>query len=284
MCYQRQQELAWESKMQTHRAFVERYIGPDPTQPFSIADVQGTYIVECNEISSNWPNANDLSLKITSGVGNGWVGVFDFGVVKGVMECGLGRQSNFLEPSDFDVEGEVGDGKFSLQEFWTEDFSTDAEKQFNAGSLSIDNSHERNPYASNPFSTYPFSKATEHSTLTPSTPNLDLRHTEDAAKQPDHEDFNIDYSHESNPFESNPFATDPFSNPQMHPTLSNLPPRLPFRWHGDESSLDTRLLDHGDSKTGYLDFSDARCVVFDAEVNLKFMGGSVKFRGFQVRT
>lgn len=275
MCHQRQQEYAWESKMQTHRAFVERYLGPDPAQPFSIADVQGTYIVECDEISSNWPNANDLSLKITSGMGNGWMGVFDFGIIKGVMECGLGRQSNFLEPSDFDVEGEVESGNFSLQEFGIEDCSTDAAEQFSAESLSIDNSHEKNPDASNPFSTYTFSKATEHSTLTPQPLTIISATLRTQQNNSDHEDFTMEYSHERNPFDG---------NPQMHPALSNLPPRLPFRWRGYESSLDTRLLDHGDGQTGYLDFSDARCVVFDAELNLKFMGGSVKLRGFKVGT
>lgn len=285
MQYQRQQELAWEAKMQKHNAFLERYHGPEPGQPFSIANVQGTYVVQCNEISDNWPKANGLSLKITSGMGNGCVGVFDFVILKGVMEFDIGPQSIFLEPSDFNIDGGNGSEEFTPKKSWAEEYNNNAAEQFNMGSLVFDHSHESNPHASNPFSANPFTNPTKRSNLVPSPPNLHFHYTnnaDDAAEQVSREDFIIDHSHESNPYSSNPFATDPSRNPKMRSTLSVLPPRFPFRWRGDESSLDIRLLDSGDDKIGHLDFSDARCVAFDAEANLKFVGGKVKFKGFKV--
>lgn len=271
--------------MQKHKAFLDRYHGPDPGQPFSMANVQGSYIVQCNEISDNWPNANELSLKITSGIEIGCIGVFDFVILKGVMEFDLGPESSFLEPSDFDMDGGNGSEKFNLKKDWAEEYNNNAAEQVNMGSLVFDHSHESNPYASNPFSTNPFINPIKRSNLVPSPPNLPLHYTddaEDATEQVSREDFTIDHSHESNPYSSNPFATKPFSNPGMRSTLSVLPPRFPFRWRGDESSLDIHLLESGDGKTGHLDFSDASCVAFDAEANLKFVGGKVKFRGFKV--
>ena len=53
-------------------------------------------------------------------------------------------------------------------------------------------------------------------------------------------------------------------------------------WREHEFSLKTRLIDYGDDKTGHIDFSDARCVTFDAEINLEFVGGKVILEGFKV--
>lgn len=55
-------------------------------------------------------------VQIISGIANSCVGVFNFIVLEGVVELGLGRQSNVLDPSDFDVAGDNGGEKFKFAE------------------------------------------------------------------------------------------------------------------------------------------------------------------------
>lgn len=339
---QRQQECAWDAKIQKHKAFVERFHGPGSPQPFATANIEGTYIVECNEISSKWPNANELSLKITNDIGNGCVGVFDFVVLKGVMEFDLGRQPHFLQPPYFEFDGYNGSGLYRHEKRCAHELNNNAQEHLNTGRLALNGSLEGNSYVGSPFATNLSADARMRSNLTilppnlhssyiddiitpsppslhfhtggpaeqthhentkrsnliplpptlhfgytdeiitPSSPILHSRYTHDPAEQLDHEEFSIDPSQRSNPYNRNLLRTEPFINSQNSCALSALPPRLPFRWRGDDSSLDSSLLSYGDGKTGYLDFSDARCVTFDAEANLKFLGGKVKFRGFKV--
>lgn len=339
---QRQQESAWDAKMQKHKAFVERFHGPGSPQPFATANVEGTYIVECNEISSKWPNANELSLKIINDMGNDCVGVFDFAVLKGAMKFDFGRQPHFLQPPDVEFDGYKGSELYRHEENRTHELNDGAQEHLNTGRLALHRSLEGNPYARNPFATnlsanaqmrfnlttlppnlhssynddiitpsppsldshtgdpaeQPHHENTKRSNLTPFTPTLHFGYTDDIitpsppvlhshythdpAEQFDHENFSIGHSHGTNPYNRNISRTEPFRNPQTRSTLSVLPPRLPFRWRGNDSSLNSSLLSYGDGKTGYLDFSDARCVTFDAEADLKFLGGKVKFRGFKV--
>lgn len=78
----------WEARMEAHKLFMRA----DARLPESdIRDrLVGHYIVECETISEQWPDTEDLSLRIVRiGPSRCLVGFFEFGVIEGIMHIGL---------------------------------------------------------------------------------------------------------------------------------------------------------------------------------------------------
>lgn len=120
---QEREEAEWNQLMQKHELFVSQSSSGDMTNTFSIDDTRGTYIIKCDAMgsySSEWSSVNNMRLRITNGARQGWVGIFDFNAIEGIMLLdktkeglasrveGLKENDSFNgeDPDDFDSEQE----------------------------------------------------------------------------------------------------------------------------------------------------------------------------------
>lgn len=95
------QTAGWEEKMQRHQAFVRRVGKPDTGKGFSMQNARGSYVIECPEIRKNYlKDAGELALRITESNRDGWVGIFDFGILEGVMRLDVDREALFAGRND----------------------------------------------------------------------------------------------------------------------------------------------------------------------------------------
>lgn len=81
------EKAEWDRLMQQHRAFVQNSAKSASGAGFSIADGKGEYIVKCDALVSASNQANRMRLRITKGP-QGWVGIFEFDVLEGIMLLG----------------------------------------------------------------------------------------------------------------------------------------------------------------------------------------------------
>lgn len=81
------EKAGWERLMQHHKAFVQDSSKSASGAGFSIADAGGEYIVKCDALVSTSNQANGMRLRITNGP-EGWVGIFDFDILEGIMLLG----------------------------------------------------------------------------------------------------------------------------------------------------------------------------------------------------
>lgn len=82
----------WESLMHKHRRFARNAEKAVPRKIFSIENARGKYVVRCDSASSySRDDSNQLRLRITEG-SEGWVGIMDFGILKGIMLLGVDRE------------------------------------------------------------------------------------------------------------------------------------------------------------------------------------------------
>lgn len=84
------------------------------------------------------------------------------------------------------------------------------------------------------------------------------------------------------PLSSPASASAPASKRRKPPTTSSNPLRLYFQWRGRDTSEGMIQLDDNNhpTHTGYIDFSDKRCVAFTGVGNFGFAGNTLKFEGF----
>ena len=81
------EKAEWERLMRHHKAFVQDSSKSASGAGFSIADAGGEYIVKCDALVSTSNQANGMRLRITKGP-EGWVGIFDFDILEGIMLLG----------------------------------------------------------------------------------------------------------------------------------------------------------------------------------------------------
>lgn len=117
----------WATKLERHQAFKrKKSTTASSKQPFDLESIRGTYIVKCKEIEEQWPSSSDdLRLRIMNSQRAGWTGIFDFGVLEGVMLFGTDRQRLNQKRSDIE-RGESCDSELE-EEIGSESDEDDAE-------------------------------------------------------------------------------------------------------------------------------------------------------------
>ena len=85
---QQVEEAEWNRLMQRHELFISQSRSQDTAAKFSIHETGGTYVINCDEMgsySSEKSYNNTMRLRIIERDREGWVGIFDFGVITGIM-------------------------------------------------------------------------------------------------------------------------------------------------------------------------------------------------------
>ena len=78
----------WNKLVQRYISLVSQARSRDRAAEFSIHAISGTYLIKCDEISSYDPKESyrtTMRLRITESSCEGCVGMFDFGLIKGIM-------------------------------------------------------------------------------------------------------------------------------------------------------------------------------------------------------
>ena len=82
------EEAEWNKLMDRHETFVSQARSRHRAAEFSIYEIGGTYVINCDEMgsySSEIPCNNTMRLRIIESQSEGCVGIFDFGVITGIM-------------------------------------------------------------------------------------------------------------------------------------------------------------------------------------------------------
>lgn len=82
------EEAEWNKLMERHESFLSKARSRDRAAEFSIHAIGGTYVIECDEMgsySSEESYNNTMRLRIIESSHEGCVGIFDFGVITGIM-------------------------------------------------------------------------------------------------------------------------------------------------------------------------------------------------------
>ena len=82
------EEAEWNKLMQRHETFVSQARSRHRAAEFSIYEIGGIYVIKCNEMgsySSEISCNNTMRLRIIESQRGGCVGIFDFGVITGIM-------------------------------------------------------------------------------------------------------------------------------------------------------------------------------------------------------
>ena len=85
---QQVEEAEWNKLMQRHQSFVSQARSRHQAAEFSIHQIHGIYVIKCDEMgsySSGISYNNTMRLRILEGQRQGCVGIFDFGVITGIM-------------------------------------------------------------------------------------------------------------------------------------------------------------------------------------------------------
>ena len=78
--------------MQRHEIFVNQMTTPSTKSGFAIRDARGVYVIKCGAMESyESSDLHKMRLRITSG-SEGCIGIFDFGVLRGIMLLGETRE------------------------------------------------------------------------------------------------------------------------------------------------------------------------------------------------
>lgn len=135
------EELGWDEKLLEHRRYVDSFTASrraavnssdgdadvDYLKPN--LDVQGAWLIECNHLTTEWGEEN-LQLKVKRRGGRQLpVGVFDFGIVEGVMhfDTDLSRLPHTNFRGSPEAEGESSQDEDDESEGDVEDYDTKAE-------------------------------------------------------------------------------------------------------------------------------------------------------------
>ncbi|KAL9629481.1 MAG: hypothetical protein Q9164_006862 [Protoblastenia rupestris] len=102
---------SWEEDMDEHHEFVKSLPASSHRQVFSINHAEGEYLVKCENIESNY-TPDSMTMNITYSEGEGWVAMFDFGVIEGMMifDTDKGRlQERWLQGKEIEDRGSEDD-------------------------------------------------------------------------------------------------------------------------------------------------------------------------------
>ncbi|KAI4195795.1 MAG: hypothetical protein LQ350_006989 [Teloschistes chrysophthalmus] len=79
-------KAAWDQLRRKHEDFAKASKTPHPNETFSFQNARGQYIIKCEAADSynDLNQASKLRLRITEG-DDGWYGIFDFGILSGIM-------------------------------------------------------------------------------------------------------------------------------------------------------------------------------------------------------
>ena len=106
------EEAEWDKLMQRHEAFVAQARSRYRADEFSIYEIGGVYVIECEEMGS-YSSAdsynNDMRLKIAERNLDGWVGMFDFGVLEGIMLLDESKENLALRVESLDRKSDEYD-------------------------------------------------------------------------------------------------------------------------------------------------------------------------------
>ncbi|KAL8784314.1 MAG: hypothetical protein Q9195_009093 [Heterodermia aff. obscurata] len=121
---QQAEEAEWDKLMQRHESFVSQARSRYQAAEFSIREIGGIYVIECEKLgsySSVESYNNDMRLRIMESRDEGWVGIFDFGVLEGIMlldenkenlasrVASIDRESEYEDEDQDDFSSETGD-------------------------------------------------------------------------------------------------------------------------------------------------------------------------------
>ncbi|KAF2817107.1 uncharacterized protein BDZ99DRAFT_564906 [Mytilinidion resinicola] len=82
--HEKEKEFEWAEVMKKHGSFIKSLPKSASRQAFSIEQARGSYAIQCDKITSEWPQGSPLKLRIVLGL-QGVVGMFHFGVIEGIM-------------------------------------------------------------------------------------------------------------------------------------------------------------------------------------------------------
>ncbi len=241
---------AWRERLRRHYSLIQVLPVLSKPRKFAIESAQGTYAVECRGVMDNYHGSgeDDSSIRITHSKTDGWVGIFNIGVLYGVMRLNIDRKSllarcKATEKNESRVDDRT-EMDIPLEELGTTEEENDAseeEEEDVFSDLSADEKDEEDEPRSFNLSAVARGKRKMPPTKAPNT----------STKRPK----------------------------QSSTTSSN---RLYFKWRDREHGEGDVAYDFYKNNAGYLQFTDSNCTKFESTISNTLIGKNVRFQGFKV--
>lgn len=237
----------WQRRLRKHYNLIRMLPVSSKPRIFAIESAQGSYAIECRGVMDNYHSSNpdDSSLRITYSKTDGWVGIFEIGVIYGVMRLDTDRKALLARCKATEKnESRLDDGPgmdLSLEELETTEEEDDASEEEDLFSdLSADEKDE------------------EHEPMPPVFGAVIRRKR------------------------SVPEKALGTSAKRPRLSLSTSSNRLYFKWRGREQGDGDVAHDGYKKNAGYLQFTDATCTKFESTISNALVGKNVRFQGFKI--
>ena len=106
---QQAEQEEWNQLMQQHELFVSQARSQDPAAEFYIHQIGGIYIIKCDEmnlVAARNSYNNTMRLEIIENGPEGCVGIFDFGVLEGIMLLDESKENLALRVASLECEAQ----------------------------------------------------------------------------------------------------------------------------------------------------------------------------------
>lgn len=241
------QALGWRKDLKLHEQLLHALPHSSQQQPFSIDKIEGRYSIACPSMKDAHSGHHDkMSLDITYDTASGWIGIFNFGIVQGMMKF------------DTDVEALVARCYADVKQ---------EEAEYEGGCNSgLDIAKEEEQW----------------SMYRESAEVAFTRHASTAIKRQKKRKAQGNSETQSKRRKSASIST-PASTPTSSPEQTSLSPHIVyFKWRGRETQ--EHLIEHSETNNfGHFLFHDATCTKFDGAFDSNFFGENVAFQGYRVR-
>lgn len=239
----------WQERLRKHYNLIKMLPVPSKPGKLAIESAQGTYAVECRGVMDDYGGSenDDSDLRITYSKADGWVGIFNIGVIYGVMRLDTDRKALLVrckatEENESRVDDHTG-LDIPLEELETTEEENDASEEEDAFSdLSADEINEDEP-GSPGFAVVARRKRRNAPTNAQNTSS---------------------------------------KRSKLSPGTSTN--RLYFKWRGREQGEGDVAHDGYKKNAGYLQFTDATCTKFESTISNDLIRKNVRFQGFKVST
>lgn len=238
---------SWQERLREHYSLIKATPVLSRPRKFAIESAQGTYAIECRKVMGTYygSDPNESSLRITYSRNDGWIGIFEIGIIYNVMRLdterkGLLARCKATEKNESRVDDHTG-MHIPLEESESIEGEDDAsEEEDVCGDLSADETEDVDGSESSSFEIVTRRKRRRAPTKA------------------------------SNPAKrSKPSSTRP----------SN---RLYLKWRGREKGEGGVAYDFYRKNTGYLQSTDSNCTKFESTISNDFTGKNMRFQGFKV--
>lgn len=234
----------WHEHLRRYYSMIKKLPVLNKYMTLKEESTRGTYAVECRGASDNWfQYKEDSSLRITYNKEEGWVGIFDIGVLYGVMQLGTDRKALLARCKAIEKDEARSDSDTETDKSFeaTEDEADSSEKGDVFSDLSEgEQDEERIGDDSGGFTVLPRKRT-----------NAQTKAHVSAAKR-------------------------------LKASRSTSSNRLYFKWRGREQGEGDVAYDFHKNNTGYLQFTDAQCTKFESTISNDLIGKNVLFQGFKI--